>query len=175
MKLRKNVTLPTRTGRYWLTAAVLAAAGSSAQAGRFQLFDGAVEGSFDTTLGYGLQLRTEKMDPSLTVPHPSRWQPGQTEAGLLLGNNQYGNRELFNKKWDIFSNLVKASHDLQVNGNGWSAFMRGNYFYDFAMASEKDSLPKESENRAIMHGDITDAYFLTRFGSADQFTMRLGK
>ena len=53
--------------------------------------------------------------------------------------------------------------------------MRGNYFYDFAMASEKDSLPDESENRAIMHGDITDAYFLTRLGSADQFTVRLGK
>jgi len=174
MKLRKNVALPTRAGRYWLAAAALVATGG-AQAANFQLFDGAVEGSFDTTLGYGLQLRTEKMDPSLTIPHPSRWLAGQTEAGLLLGNNQYGNRELFNKKWDIFSNLVKASHDLQVNGDGWSAFMRGNYFYDFAMASEKDSLPDAAENRAIMHGDITDAYFLTRFGGADQFTMRLGK
>ena len=167
MKLRKNVTLPTRTGRYWLAAAALAAAGSSVQAGSFQLFDGAVEGSFDTTLGYGLQLRTEKYDPDLSQP----WPYGASD----LGNNQYGNRTLFNKKWDIFSNLVKASHDLQVNGDGWSAFMRGNYFYDFAMASEKDSIPKESENRAIMHGDITDAYFLTRLGSADQFTVRLGK
>lgn len=167
MKLRKNVTLPTRTGRYWLAAAALAAAGGAAQAANFQLFDGAVEGSFDTTLGYGLQLRTEKYDPDLSRAWP------YTSSDLL--NNQYGNRTLFNKKWDIFSNLVKASHDLQVNGDGWSAFMRGNYFYDFAMASEKDSLPKESENRAIMHGDITDLYFLTRMGSADQFTMRLGK
>lgn len=167
MKLRKNVTLPTRTGHYWLAAAALAAAGSSAHAANFQLFDGAVEGSFDTTLGYGLQLRTEKYDPDLSRPWP------YTSSELL--NNQYGNRTLFNKKWDIFSNLVKASHDLQVNGDGWSAFMRGNYFYDFAMASEKDSLPTASENRAIMHGDITDAYFLTRLGSADQFTVRLGK
>ncbi|HEX2797161.1 MAG TPA: DUF1302 family protein, partial [Immundisolibacter sp.] len=86
MKLRKNVTQPSSAGRYWLAAAALAAAGGAAQAGSFQLFDGAVEGSFDTTLGYGLQLRTEKMDPSLTIPHPSRWAPGQTEAGLLLGN-----------------------------------------------------------------------------------------
>lgn len=153
-------------GRYWLAAAALVASGG-AQALNFQLFDGSVEGSFDTTLGYGLQLRTEKYDPDLSRPWPY--------TASDLGNNQYGNRTLFNKKWDIFSNLVKASHDLQLNGDGWSAFMRGNYFYDFAMASEKDSIPKASENRAIMHGDITDAYFLMRLGSADQFTVRLGK
>ena len=70
MKLRKNVTLPTRTGRYWLAAAALAAAGGAAQAASFQLFDGAVEGSFDTTLGYGLQLRTEKYDPDHSPSQP---------------------------------------------------------------------------------------------------------
>jgi hypothetical protein len=168
MKLRKNVALPTCTGRYWLAAAALVATGG-AQAANFQLFDGAVEGSFDTTLGYGLQMRTEKYDPDLSQP----WPYGS--AAAELGNNQYGNRTLFNKKWDIFSNLVKASHDLQLNGDGWSAFMRGNYFYDFAMASERDSLPHESENRGVKHGDITDLYFLTRMGSTDQFTVRLGK
>ena len=154
------------TGRYWLAAAVLVAAGG-AQAVSFQLFDGSVEGQFDTTLGYGLQMRTEKYDPDLARAWPY--------TGTDLGNNQYGNRTLFNKKWDIFSNIVKASHDLQLNGGGWSVFVRGNYFYDFAMASERDSLPHESENRGVQHGDITDAYFLTRLGSADQFTVRLGK
>jgi hypothetical protein len=168
MKLRKNVALPTRAGRYWLAAAALVATGG-AQAANFQLFDGAVEGSFDTTLGYGLQMRTEKYDPDLSQP----WPYGSAAANL--GNNQYGNRTLFNKKWDIFSNIVKASHDLQLNGDGWSAFLRGNYFYDFAMASEKDSLPQEAENRGVKHGDITDAYFLTRLGASDQFTVRLGK
>ncbi|MFZ5492053.1 MAG: DUF1302 domain-containing protein [Pseudomonadota bacterium] len=154
--------------RYWLAAAALAASGG-ANAAAFQLFDGAVEGSFDTTLGYGIQLRTEKYDRDL-----SQVWPGGS-AAAELGNNQYGNRTLFNKKWDIFSNVVKASHDLQLNGGRWSAFLRGNYFYDFAMASEKDSIPDASENRAIMHGDITDAYFLTRLGASDQFTVRLGK
>lgn len=166
MKSRTCNKPRAHTGRYWLAAAALAVSGG-AQAGTFRLFDGSVEGSFDTTLGYGLQMRTEKYDPDLSRAWP------YTSSELL--NNQYGNRTLFNKKWDIFSNLVKASHDLQLNGDGWSAFMRGNYFYDFAMASEKDSLPSASENRAIMHGDITDAYLLTRLGSADQFTVRLGK
>ena len=166
MKSRTCNKPRAHTGRYWLAAAALAVSGG-AQAGTFRLFDGSVEGSFDTTLGYGLQMRTEKYDPDLSRAWPYN--------GTDLGNNQYGNRTLFNKKWDIFSNIVKASHDLQLNGDGWSAFMRGNYFYDFAMASERDSLPHESENRGVQHGDITDAYFLTRLGSADQFTVRLGK
>lgn len=174
MKLRNNATARFRAGRYVLAAAALAASGG-AHAVKFQMFDGAIDGSFDTTLGYGLQLRTEKMQPHLTIPHPSRRAPGSTVDGLLLGNNQYGNRYLFNDKWDIFSNIVKASHDLQLDGGGWSVFLRGNYFYDFAMASEKDSLPQESENRGVKHGDITDAYFLTRLGGNDQFTVRLGK
>jgi hypothetical protein len=164
----------SRHGRIWVAAAALAASGA-AHAAKFQLFDGAIEGSFDTTLGYGVQLRTEKMDPSLTLPHPSRRAPGANPDNLLLGNNQYGNRRLFNEKWDVFSNIVKASHDLQIDGGGWSAFVRGNYFYDFAMLGKDNQLPQAAENRAIKHGDITDAYFLTRFGSTDQFTVRLGK
>ena len=165
MKLRNNATARARAGRYVLAAAALAASGG-AHALKFQVTDG-IEGSFDTTLGYGIQLRTEHFDPDLSRPFPYTASP--------LGNNQYGNRTLFNKKWDIFSNIVKASHDLQLNGGRWSAFLRGNYFYDFAMASEKDSLPQESENRGVQHGDITDAYFLTRMGGNDQFTVRLGK
>lgn len=164
----------SRHGRIWVAVAALAASGG-ANAAKFQLFDGAIEGSFDTTLGYGLQMRTEKMDPWLTIPDKSRWAPGQTKDSLLLGNNQYGNRKLFNEKWDIFSNIVKASHDLQIDGGGWSAFVRGNYFYDFAMLGKDGQLPQAAENRAIKHGDITDAYFLTRFGTTDQFTVRLGK
>ncbi len=166
MKSRKNVTRRARMGRYWLAAAALAAS-AGAQAISFQMFDGSVEGQFDTTLGYGMQLRTEKYDPNLSRPWPY--------TGTDLNNIQYGNRRLFDNKWDVFSNLVKASHDLQLNGDGWSVFVQGNYFYDFKMAQKKGQLPDAAENRAINHGDITAAYFLTRLGSADQFTLRVGK
>ena len=168
MKSGSKSIAPRNRGRYWLAAAALAASGG-AQAVNFQLFDGTVEGSFDTTLGYGLQMRTEKYDRDLSQP----WPGGS--AAAELGNNQYGNRTLFDNKWDIFSNIVKASHDLQLNGSGWSVFVRGNYFYDFAMLNKDGQLPQAAENRAIKHGDITDAYFLTRLGSEDQFTVRLGK
>jgi hypothetical protein len=152
MKLR-NTSRRASSGRHWLTAAALAASGG-AHAFNFQLFDNAVDGSFDTTVGYGLMLRTEDPDPRNF-------------------GNQYGNRYLFQDKWDIVSNLVKASHDLQLNGDGWSAFVRGNYFYDAEMDHQK--LPSASRDRAVQHGDITDAYFLTRFGPTDQFTVRVGK
>ena len=152
MKLR-NTSRHASSGRYWLAAVALVASGG-AQAFNFQLFDNSVEGSFDTTLGYGIAMRTE--DP----------QPGNLSG-------QYGNRYLFQDKWDIVSNVVKASHDLQLNGNGWSAFVRGNYFYDAEMDHQK--LPSAARDRAVSHGDITDAYLLTRFGPSDQFTVRVGK
>jgi hypothetical protein len=151
MKLR-NTSRQASNGRYWLAAAALAASGG-AQAFNFQLFDN-VDGSFDTTVGYGIMWRTE--DP----------QPGNLSG-------QYGNRYLFQDKWDVVSNIIKASHDLQLNGDGWSAFVRGNYFYDAEM--DHQNIPSAARDRAVAHGDITDAYFLTRFGPTDQFTVRIGK
>ncbi|HEX4915860.1 MAG TPA: DUF1302 family protein [Vicinamibacterales bacterium] len=167
MKLRNNATARARAGRYVLAAAALAASGG-AHAVKFQLTD-SIEGSFDTTLGYGIQLRTEHYDRDL-----SQARPGGS-AAAELNNIQYGNRTVFDDKWDVFSNIVKASHDVQLNGGRWSAFLRGNYFYDFAMLGKDEWLPQRAENRAIKHGDITDAYFLTRLGGSDQFTVRLGK
>lgn len=127
-----------------------------AHAVRFKLADGAIDGSFDTTVTYGLSLRTE--------PH---------EAGLGGLGSQYGNRTLFDEKWDIFTNTIRASHDLQLSGNRWGAFVRGNYFYDFEMANQP--LPDAAENRAKSHGDITDAYVSLLMGSSDQFSLRVGK
>lgn len=144
----------------------LAAGVAPAQALKFQLFDGAVDGSFDTTLTYGLSLRTEGPNPKLT-------NPGKNTPGSVNFGNQYGNRSLYADRWDIISNTVKASHDLQLKGDRWGAFMRGNYFYDFEAASQP--LPEAAENRAVRHGDITDAYVYKRLGSADQLTVRLGK
>ena len=153
MKSRNNVTRRARMGRHWLAAMALTASGG-AQAISFQLFDGSVEGNFDTTVDYGIELRTEKPQP-----------------GNLSG--QYGNRYLFQDRWDVVSNMVKASHDLQLNGGWWSAFVQGNYFYDAEM--DHQNLPDAARNRAVNHGDLTSAYVLTRFGPTDQFTMRLGK
>ena len=137
------------------SAVSLAAFSGSAGAVQFKMFDGAVDGSFDTTVTYGVSMRTE--------PH---------EADLGGLPTQYGNRTLFDEKWDIFSNVIKASHDLEFRGDSWGAFFRGNYFYDFEM--DNQPLPDAAENRAVSHGDVTDAYFYKRLAD-DNLTVRLGK
>lgn len=152
-------------------AAISLAMSGGAQGKSFQLFDGAVEGTFDTTLGYGLQIRTEKPDFDLGITRPI--VPPATKQSLVLADGRYGQRRLFNKKWDIFSNVIKASHDLQLRGNNWNAFFRGNYFRDFEMANQP--LPKAAENRLVQHGDITDAYLGLKLGPSKQFNVRLGK
>lgn len=127
--------------------------------------DSGLNASFDTTITYGLSLRTERPEG----PHT-----GPPNAG---GNwaNQYGNRDVFKDKWDIFSNSVRASHEFALTGDQWTVFARGNYFYDFAMANETDKLNHAAENRAVQHGDITDLYGILRFGDNDRFTLRAGK
>uniref|UniRef100_UPI0035659E7A DUF1302 domain-containing protein n=1 Tax=Immundisolibacter sp. TaxID=1934948 RepID=UPI0035659E7A len=85
----------------------------------------------------------------------------------------YGNRRLFNDKYDIFSNLIKGSHTFEVRGDSYGGLLRGNWFYDFEMANQP--LPEAAENRAKQHGDITDAYVYKRFLADQSLSVRLGK
>lgn len=114
---------------------------------------GELEAAFDTDLTWGLSMRTAKPDP--------------------INQGVYGNRYLFQDKWDIFSNAVKGSHTLEVKGDSYGALVRGNWFYDFEMANQ--NLPKASENRARQHGDITDAYVYKRLLPDQNMSVRLGK
>ena len=136
-------------GRAAAVAAVGVALATPAQAVRFKLADGAISGSFDTTVGWGLNMRTEK-----------------AELRTL-----YGNRSV--AKFEVFTNTIKASHDLELRGENWGVFVRGNYFYDFD--AEHETFEGSADNRIVHHGDITDAYAYIRFGDNDQFNLRLGK
>ena len=131
----------------------LGLAAPTANAFNFSVAGGDIQGAFDTDITYGLSVRTQS--------------PSPTNQGA------YGNRELFDERWDIFSHTLKASHTLELNGSGWGTLIRGNYFYDFEMANQP--LPDAAENRAEMHGDITDAYFYTYLGANDQISLRIGK
>ncbi|MEC9341491.1 MAG: DUF1302 family protein, partial [Pseudomonadota bacterium] len=130
----------------------LVCAASPVQAATFKLMDGAISGSFDTTIGWGMSLRTSTQETR--------------ENTISAGNRIYD-------KWDIFTNTIKASHDLELVGDGWGVFVRGNYFYD-KEADDRDQYDA-ARNRSVHHGDITDAYIWTRFGPSEQFTVRLGK
>ena len=136
-------------------AAVGAAMATPAQAMRFKLADGAIDGSFDTTIGWGMNMRTRGHNP--------------TNAGGLAG--MYGNRST--AKWEVFNNTIKASHDLSLKGNGWGVFVRGNYSYD--QDADHEELSSSAQNAKVTTGIFTDAYVYFRFGNDDQFNLRLGK
>ena len=136
-------------GRAAAVAAVGVALATPAQAVRFKLADGAISGSFDTTVGWGMNLRTEKAEL----------------------RSLYGNRSV--AKFEVFTNTIKASHDLELRGENWGVFVRGNYFYD--LDADHETFESSADNKMISHGDVTDAYAYIRFGDDDQFNLRLGK
>jgi len=116
----------------------------------FTALDGELEGSFDSTFTYGLSLRTQ--DP-------------KTDIAAL---NTYGNRNF--GKWDVFTNTIRGSHDLDLRYKNVGAFLRANYFYDAQM--DKEDLHDAAQNRAVSHGDILDAFVYADLGNAK---LRFGK
>jgi hypothetical protein len=142
-------------GRAAAVVALGAALATPAQAVRFKLADGAIDGSFDTTIGWGMSMRTRSHNPTL--------------AGGIAG--MYGNRSV--AKWEVFNNTIKASHDLSLTGNDWGVFVRGNYSYD--QDADHEELSSSAQNAKVTTGIFTDAYVYFRFGSDDQFNLRLGK
>lgn len=134
-----------------ISAVTAAFVSSAAPALDFKI--GELEAAFDTDLTWGLSMRTAKPDP--------------------LNQGVYGNRYLFQDKWDIFSNAIKGSHTLEVKGDGFGGLVRGNWFYDFEMANQ--NLPDAAKNRAEQHGDLTDAYVYKYLLPDQNLSIRLGK
>lgn len=137
-----------------VSVAALGPGGSSA----FNFTVGELQGALDTDLTYGLSFRTQNPDDGRASP---------TDRGA------YGNRSLFQNRWDIFSNVIKGSHTLELSGSDFGGVVRGNWFYDFEMANQP--LPNAAENRAETHGDLTDAYVYKLLGESDNVSIRLGK
>ena len=136
----KSIMLPKKL--LVITTAGILAGGMSAAHG-FDFNIGELNASFDSDIGWALSQRTQK--------------PDSNNLGV------YGNRHLFQDKWDIFSNAIKGSHTLEVKGDSFGGLVRGNWFYDFEMANQ--NLPDAARNRAKQHGDITDAYVYKRICS----------
>lgn len=148
--------------RLWSTIARIAAfsvgAAGSFNAFGFNFSAGQLQGAFDTDLTYGISWRTQNPDDGPASP---------SDVGA------YGNRTLFNDRWDIFSNVIKGSHTLELTGTDYGMLMRGNWFYDFEM--DNQPLPSAAKNRGVSHGDLTDAYVYKSFGASGNVNVRAGK
>lgn len=187
-----------------LSMTLLGASINSAQAARWEFGD--VDVSFDSTFSLGTSIRTESRNRSANVakanninngldfssyhtlanPNPDKnviW-PG---AGGYSTNVDNGN--LNYDQGEAFSQIVKGTHELDVNYNGMGIFVRGMYYYDFAMMdSDRDwnnqlsgqinNPCNDSEGKDQVCTDIRllDAYVYGNFDIGDMpLSIRVGQ
>lgn len=108
----------------------------------------AFQGAFDTTVSYGLSMRVQEPKSELQA-------------------TSYGNR-LFDQ-WDLFSNILKVSHDFSLKAGESGLFVRGFYFYDERMddkALRDDRSVKDAKVRdAFVYSTFLDGRLKARLGS----------
>src|SRR5512138_2492855 len=84
-------------------------------------FDNGIRTSFDTTITYGISVRTQDRDPALI---------GIANGGTSRSVNE-DNGDLNFEKNKAFANVIKATSDLEVRYKNFGFFGRGMAFYDF--------------------------------------------
>ncbi len=84
-------------------------------------WDNGIDMNLDTTVSYGVSVRTESPDASLI---------GIANGGTSRSTNE-DNGDLNFKKNRPFANLVKATSDLEIKYRNFSFFGRGTAYYDF--------------------------------------------
>ena len=112
----KCVTLPFKAKKAHLAAAIPLI--MAAQAQGYEFYTGGIEGSITSQLSIGSSWRLEEQD----------------EALLKAGNNEDGNANF--SKGDAFSQIFKGSHELQMSYENYGGFVRGKYWYDYALADQ---------------------------------------
>lgn len=106
-----------------------------------------VHGNLDTTISYGIGVRTQDRDPTLI---------GARNGGLNSSvNGDDGN--LNYDESEPYSTLLKATHELDVAYKNLGFFARGYYFYDFSNA-QRDALGDRAEERVGKGIKLLDYY-----------------
>lgn len=151
-----------------LSVGVATAMALPAAAIDFDWNDGAIYGSFDTTVSSGVSVRTQGHDHRLIGVNN-----GGT-ANSINGDNGNLNYE----KGDITSANVKATHELSLNAGNFGFFGRASYFYDTAIMdsdTERTPLGNEAKGRAGRDFELLDAYVFGDFDVGEvPVTLRVG-
>jgi len=186
-----------------LSMSLLTSMVNTAQAARFELGD--VEISFDSTFSVGSSWRTENRNwndnvgksnnanngldftnYSIFAPSPPKEDIWAQGAGGYSTNGDAGN--LNYNAGESFSKIFKGVHELDIHYENVGVFVRGMYFYDYAMMDEdrasSNSLTgttfdpcRDSEAKEQVCQDVRllDAYVYGDFEIAEMpFSVRLG-
>lgn len=132
---------------------------------------GEIEGSFDSSLSVGASWSTAGRNKDLI---------GANNGGRGLSQTSDDGHLNFNKG-DSFSKIFKGIHDLELKYGDTGIFVRGKYWYDFALQNEdldfkNVSNDNRKEGAKSSGGQILDAFVYHNYTIADQpGNVRLGK
>ena len=150
-----------------LVAIAMAASSGTAQAFKFDIGDD-IHGSFDSTISYGLSMRMQ--DRSCHLISQDSGGCALTTAALPEASQDAffintDNGDLNYNKYDIFSQLIKGTHELFVKApDDWSGFVRFTESYDFSVAdTRRTELNGEARNLAVHNFQMLDLYISKNF------------
>ncbi|MBU2923404.1 DUF1302 domain-containing protein [Colwellia sp. 4_MG-2023] len=187
-----------------LSMTLLGTSLNNAQAARWEFGD--VEVNFDSTFSAGSSWRTENRnwnDNVAIANNPNNgldfsqynavFNANPTKETIWQGQGGYSaNGDNGNLNYDAgesFSQILKGTHELDIHYDGMGVFLRGMYYYDFAMMdSDRDWTNQisgqvndpcnDSEAKEQVCADvrILDAYVYGNFDIADMpFSVRVGQ
>ncbi len=144
-------------GAVALAATVMLAASGPVYAISFENESGNINGSWDTTISYGVGYRLQAAADNLI---------GTANGGTKFSVN--GDDGTLNFHRGIYSNALKVTSELELNYNpaNLSLFVRGFYFYDYELEQgtrDRTPLSEEALDLAGSDGDLLDAFISWQF------------
>ena len=155
---RLGVVLPVLLTMLW---------GTPTAAFQFE-FDNGVQGSFDSTISYGMSWRVSDRDKDII---------GTANGGTAYSvNGDDGNLNYDDD--ETFSRLLKMTSDLDLRYDNFGLFVRGSAFYDFENQTrdrERTELSDDAKDIVGKDIELLDSYLWGNFELGDMFgQVRLG-
>jgi len=132
---------------------------------------GEIEGQFDSSLSLGMSVSTQQPNKDLI---------GVNNGGRGLSQTSDDGHLNF-KSGQAFSKIFKGIHDLELKYGDTGVFVRGKYWYDFALQNQDlEYKDVSNHNRDVAArssgGQILDAFIYHNYAIADEpGSVRLGK
>jgi len=132
---------------------------------------GEIEGQFDSSLSLGMSVSTQQPNKNLI---------GVNNGGKGLSQTSDDGHLNF-KSGQAFSKIFKGIHDLELKYGDTGVFVRGKYWYDFALQNQDLEFKNVSndgrkEGARSSGGEILDAFVYHNYSIADEpGSVRLGK
>ena len=149
-----------RHGRLGVVLSVLLAMLWGTPAAAFQFEFGDVDGSFDSTVSYGMSWRVADRDEDL--------------VGIANGGNAYSvNGDDGNLNYDedkLISQVAKITSDLELQYNNFGLFLRGSAFYDYENEDrdrERTELSDDALDLVGKDAKLLDAYLWWNFQAGE--------